>query len=191
MRNKRGGGDHLSAGTADPEADPLHSQLPRTLTTSISVCEEGTGPGQLCRPFGVAYDETSHLIYVVDSGVRLFGRVCVFSEEGEYIHSFGEGELGIPIGVAISGDNIYVSEFLKCTIFHYKLPDYCLVSSVGKKGSGENEFSYPLDISTSSNGDVYVADRDNNRVVVMDCELRFKHSIKHSTMTTSRREDTK
>ena len=143
--------------------EQIHStpNCPALSPPRISVCEEGTGPGQLCRPFGVAYDETSHLIYVVDSGVRLFGRVCVFSEEGEYIHSFGEGELGIPIGVAINGDNIYVSEFLKCTIFHYKLPDYCLVSSVGKKGSGENEFSYPLDISASSNGDVYVADRDN------------------------------
>ena len=148
----------------------------------ISVCEEGTGPGQLYTPRGIAYDETNHLIYVVDCSL-MSGRVCVFSEEGEYIHSFGQGKLSNPFGVAISGENMYISEILKYTILHYKLPDYRLVSRVGKKGSGENEFSSPRHISVSSNGDVYVADRGNNRVVVMDCELRLKHSIQHSTMT--------
>ena len=148
----------------------------------ISVCVEGTGPGQLHLPSGIAYDETSHLIYVVDSN-GFSSRVCVFSEEGEYIYSFGKGELVDPVGVAISGENIYVSEFLKCTILHYKLPAYRLVFRVGKLGSGENEFSSPQHISVSSNRDVYVADSGNNRVVVMDCELRFKHSIQHSTMT--------
>ena len=149
----------------------------------ISVCEEGKGPGQLNWPRGIAYDETSHLIYVVDSNGIWSSRVCVFSEEGEYIHSFGEGELNIPVGVAISGENIYVSACLMCTFFRYKLPDYRLVSRVGEEGSGKNEFSDPQRISVSSNGDVYVADLFNNRVVVMDCKLRFKHSIQHSAMT--------
>ena len=148
----------------------------------ISVCEKGTGPGQLSLPNEIAYNETSHLIYVADVCFKS-GRVCVFSEEGEYIHSFVQGELVDPVGVAISGDNIYVSDTLKCTILRYKLPDFCLVSRVGKEGSGENEFSDPLRISVSSNGDVYVADTGNNRVVVLDCELRFKDSIQHSTMT--------
>ena len=151
----------------------------------ISVCEKGTGPGQLDLPKGIAYDETSHLIYVTDSnGISSkSSRVCVFSEEGEYIHSFGQEELGFPAGVAISGKNIYVCDGFKCTIIRYKLPDYRLVSRVGKEGSGVNKFSNPQHISVSSNGDVYVADKDNHRVVVMDCELRFKHSIQHSTMT--------
>ena len=148
----------------------------------ISVCEQGTGPGQLYRPKGVAYDETSHLIYVADMS-SMSGRVCVFSEEGEYIHSFGERKLVGPVGVAISGENIYVSDSSKCTIFRYQLPDYRLVSSLGKERSGKNEFYSPQRISVSSNGDVYAADYGNNRVVVMDCELRFKHSIQHSTMT--------
>ena len=59
----------------------------------ISVCEEGTGPGQLNWPREIAYDETSYLIYVAD----MSGRVCVFSEEGEYIHSFNQGELVDPV----------------------------------------------------------------------------------------------
>ena len=151
----------------------------------ISVCEKGTGPGQLYSPYGIAYDEASHLIYVTDSN-DMSSRVCVFSEEGEYIHSFSEGELVDPVGIAISKGNIYVSDHFLSTIFHYKLPDYRLVSRVGKEGSGENEFSYLLYISVSSNGDVYVADSDKNRVVVMDCKLRFRHSIQHSTMTEPR-----
>ena len=106
----------------------------------ISVCEEGRGPGQLYTPRGIAYDETNHLIYVVNRSV-MSDRVCVFSEEGEYIHSIGEGELVAPVGVAISGENIYVSDDFKCTILRYKLPDYRLVSRVGRRGSGENEFS--------------------------------------------------
>ena len=161
---------------------PSIPNYPALSQPRISVCEGGTGPGQLYSPNETAYDETNHLIYVANYSFKS-SRVCVFSEEGEYIHSFGKGELVGPVGVAISGENIYVSEFLKCTIFRYKLPDYRLVSKVGKKGSGENEFSSPQHISVSSNGDVYVADYGNNRVVVMDCELRFKHSIQHSTMT--------
>ena len=164
---------------------PSIPNYPALSQPRISVCEEGTGPGQLNWADGIAYDETSHFIYVVNRSV-MSDRVCVFSEEGEYIRSFGQGKLVDPVGVAISGENIYVSEFLKCTIFHYKIPDYCLVSRVGKEGSGENEFSYPLYISVSSDGDVYVADSDNHRVVVMDCELHFKHFIQHSTMTEPR-----
>ena len=90
------------------------------------------------------------------------------------------------MGVAISEENIYVSDHLQCTIFHYKLPDYRLMSRVGKKGFRADEFFFPEQISISSNGDVYVADRDNNKVVVMDCELRFKLFIQHSTMTEPR-----
>ena len=58
-----------------------------------------------------------------------------------------------------------------------------MVSKVGKKGSGKNEFSHPQNISVSTNGDVYIADNGNNRVVVRDSELKFKQSIQHSSMT--------
>ena len=162
----------------------LTPNYPAISQPRISVCEVGEGPGQLSWPKGIACDETSNLIYVVDSEVMDIpgSRVCVFSEEGEYIHSFGVGELVSPVGVAISKGNIYVSDF-KCGIFHYKLPDYRLMPKVGREGSGKNKFSNPVRISVSNNGDVYVADSGNNRVVVMGCKLRYKHSIKHSTMT--------
>ena len=88
----------------------------------ISICTEGTGPGQLYWPYGIAYNEISHLIYVADCSFVSGGRVCVFSEEGGYMNSFGHGKLCAPMGIAVSGDNLYVGDYSKCTIVQYKLP---------------------------------------------------------------------
>ena len=106
-----------------------------------------------------------------------------FSEEGEYIKSFGQKQLFYPEGVAFNGDNLYVSDSMHCAMFRYKLPDYRFISRVGKMGSGQNRFRDPSNIYVASNGDVYLADCNNNRVVVMDCDLQFKQIIQHSSMT--------
>ena len=50
---------------------------------------QGSGPGQLNKPYGVALD-SSDMIYVADSNNN---RICVFSPEGQFLKSFGsEGE---------------------------------------------------------------------------------------------------
>ena len=36
----------------------------------------------------------------------------------------------------------------------------------GRKGSGKVEFNYPYGLTTDKNGNLYVCDSDNNRVVI-------------------------
>lgn len=62
-----------------------------------------------------------------------------------------------------NGQIIYNVEFKRLSIF-------------GKNGSGESEFNSPRGITVNSNGDVYIADYGNNRVVRLkykNGELRF------------------
>ena len=144
----------------------------------ISVCKKGNAPGNLSWPKSIAYDINTRLVYVADPS-----RICVFSEKGEYINTFAEKYLRWPVGIGISGKEVFVSDQYLHTIFHFELPNFRLVAKVGKKGTGKKEFSSPQQLTVDSDGDVYVADTDNNRVVVMNSKLKYKQSIQHSTMT--------
>jgi len=48
------------------------------------------------------------------------------------------------------------------------------VKAVGTRGPGENQFSTPHSIASDWAGNVYVADRGNARVVVLDNDLNWK-----------------
>ncbi|KAI6660262.1 RING finger protein nhl-1 [Oopsacas minuta] len=65
---------------------------PALLQPSISV-------GEKFNAVGIAYDETSQLIYVADGN----GSICVISITGKYIVSFCKGQVHMPSGIAISG----------------------------------------------------------------------------------------
>jgi DNA-binding beta-propeller fold protein YncE len=47
----------------------------------------------------------------------------------------------------------------------------------GKKGAGEGEFDLPHAVRTDSNGRVYVADRENNRIQVFDSDGKFLRQL--------------
>ena len=162
-----------------PIPDYVNLKQPR-----ISVCKKGFVPGELYKSCGIAYNISTQLIYVADySYINNSGRICVFSEKGEYINTFAEKYLNRPVGIGISVKKVFVSDQYLHTIFHFELPNFSLVDKVGMKGAGRNEFSFPQQLTVDINGDVYVADEGNNRVVVMDSKLKYKQSIQHSTMT--------
>ena len=142
-------------------------------------------PGKLNWPKSVAYNISTKLIYVADciDIPNISGRICAFSKKGEYINTYAETDLKSPIGIGISGKEVFVSDEYLHTIFHFELPNFSLVTKVGMKGTGKHEFSSPQQLTVDTNGDVYVADKANNRVVVMNNILNYKQSIQHSTMT--------
>ena len=37
--------------------------------------------------------------------------VSIFRADGSFVRSFGSGELGLPMGVAVDGDRVYVCDF--------------------------------------------------------------------------------
>ena len=165
------------------ERDVSIPNYPALLEPRISVGKRGRGQRVFDWPQGIAFDERTQLIYVTNASIFLTkGSIIVFSVTGEYINTFCKG-LKYPIGIAINGDEVYVSDAYLHSILHFKLPGFQLITKVGKKGTGKGEFSSPRQLTVAPNGSVFVADTYNNRIVVMTQKLEFLRTIKHASMT--------
>ena len=68
------------------------------------------------------------------------------------------------------------------SVYKFKLLKFHLVTKVGKEGTGVREFSYPRYLTVNTDRSVLVADYNNDRIVVMDGDLKHKRYIKHQTM---------
>ena len=156
---------------------------PALLEPQISVGKEGTGQGELYCPNGIAFDERTQLIYVANGSLFFNGSIIVFSVTGEYINTFCKGQLEDPMGIAVNGDEVYVSDSYLHSILHFKLPGFRLITKVGNQGTGKGEFSSPHNLTVAPNRSVFVADTHNNRIVVMTRKLEFQQTIKHASMT--------
>ena len=156
---------------------------PALLQPSVSVGKKGTAEGELVWPRGVAVDETSQLIYIADGGSEIkLGNISVFSVTGEYIDTVSEGQVKSPYGVAVSGDNLFVSDSGLHCLFKFRIPILQRLTRAGKKGTGVGEFHYPHHLTVTIDT-VFVADFHNGRVVVMDTDLIHKRYIIDPTMT--------
>ena len=150
----------------------------------ISFWEQGKDLTNYDCPNGIAFDERTQLIYVANGNIfSTKGCISVFSVEGEYIDTLCEGQVKCPVGIAISGDRVYVSDSHLHSIFHFKLPGFHLVTKVGKQGTGKGEFSSPRQLTVAANGSVFVADHGNNRVAVMTDKLKYQRSISHASLS--------
>jgi DNA-binding beta-propeller fold protein YncE len=90
-------------------------------------------------------------------------RVLVFDEYGNLLNEFGQ-ESFFPTGVDLTSDgqSLWVSDFLG-SIYNVSTIDWSF-DKLGDAGSGPGEFLSPQSIATGSDGSVYVADTDNNRI---------------------------
>ena len=124
----------------------------------------GDGPGQFKDISGVSSGETGNL-YVGD-----YGRGCVhvFSNGGEFLHSFGQGGDGVklrsPVGVCVVGQYVYVASYNDhCVSVFTTEGEY--VTSFGTLDD-EGNFRYPWGVCVDKDGYVYVCDSLNNRVQI-------------------------
>ena len=158
---------------------------PALLQPSVSVGKKGTAEGELYFPNGVAFDEKSKLIYVADGGsISTTGNISVLSITGEYIDRFCMGLYYQPYGIALSEDNIVlVSDCVSDCVYKFQLPKFQLVTKVGKIGTGVGEFRSPRYLTVTTDRSVLVADWGNDRIVVMDTDLKHERYITHQSMT--------
>ena len=148
-------------------------QIPTSVTG-----KKGRAPGELNYPFGVAIKEATNQIFVANGSNH---RIEIFSEAGEYLNQLGE--LHRPYGIAIHENSLFVSSFMRHTISKYSLTDFSLVKHIGGLGSNNGEFNTPRQLTTDPNGHVYIADSHNNRICVLDTDLRHMRNITHQSMS--------
>ena len=156
--------------------------VPRYDTSHVSIVaagKEGSAPGELRHPFGVAIHEDFHQIFVAD---YLNDRIVIFTESGEFIYQLGVGQLSRPYGIAIHGNSIYVS----CgddTISKYSLTEMCRVRRVGSEGSNNGQFSNPRQLTTDLVGHLFIPDACNNRICIHDPNLNHLRNIMHQNIS--------
>ena len=140
----------------------------------VSVCLRECGNQQLTWPRGVTVDERTANIYVAD---QVNNCVKEFDSTGKYLSQFGEkkgeGMMDYPRGVVICGDGILITQRSNC-ILYYQLNGMFLFG-IGRKGRGELEFDYPYSLTVGeSNGCIYICERNNNRVQILNKDFSFK-----------------
>ena len=139
----------------------------------LAVGKKGTAHNELGQPRGLALDEPNQLIYIADRGNS---RIQVVSFAGKFLKMFGQGILGSPQGIAVTEDNVFVTDIYLHAVLQFSKKDYKLVRRTGTYGGGEGQLNNPRALCIDYNGDVYVADCDNHRVSVFSKELNF---LKH------------
>ncbi|KAI6655456.1 hypothetical protein LOD99_11414 [Oopsacas minuta] len=97
-------------------------------TSTVATEEKGSGPGQLNDPQGVAIHEATNQIFVANF---YNDRIEIFSDTGECLNQLGVRQLNGPWGIAIHGENVYVSCWRDFTINQFILTDMSLVRKVG------------------------------------------------------------
>ena len=149
-------------------------------TPIVATGKKGSDPGELNHPSGVAIHEDTHQIFVAN---YFNYRVEIFSETGEYLYQLGVGQLSRAYGIAIHGDNLYVSCWGDHTVSKFSLTEMCLVRRIGGRGSNNGQFYSPSQLTTDSIGRVFIADNFNNRICILDPDLNHLRNITHQSMS--------
>ena len=129
--------------------------------------QEGTGPGEIKRPFQIAIDNTTQNIFVADEGAN---RIQVFNEEGNHLYQIPTPEY--PIGIALTEEYIFVStqdQLLKIRKSNNK----------SVKSVQTEKRVWGIDIDRNTN--IYGCENANKSVIVFDNNLKFLKRIKLET----------
>ena len=123
-------------------------------TFSHNIDSNVSGNKQFSSPIGLCFD---HLDYLHVTCHRS-NKVAVFTPKGQYIRQYGQSHLNRPIGIAIdSTGNSLVVNYSSNSLSIFD-PHGNYIHSIGG-------FNGPIGVSMASNGSVWVADKNNNRLV--------------------------
>jgi sugar lactone lactonase YvrE len=147
----------------------------------VIIGKPGGARGQFSAPAGLAVDREGNL-YVADSGNH---RIQKFDGDGHFLGTFGsaggnEGQFNEPWGVAVDGEgNIYVADSWNHRIQKFDSNFQFLKAwgqafvEVGKRQPEPLELFGPRSIAIDADGNVWVTDTGNKRVLKFDSDGNF------------------
>ena len=139
----------------------------------VTAGKYGNGDTEL-RAAGIAIDDDVKLIFIAD---YLNSRVQIVSFEGHFMTRFGQDTLKYPWGIIVSKEHIFITDIGLHALLKFDRNSYKLVIRTGIQGSEDGQFNNPLGLCINYNGDVLVADNNNNRVSVFSKDLIFISNI--------------
>ncbi len=163
-------------------ADERRNVVVRCRTTGETIGywgEGGAAPGQLNAPTGMCLDRDEN-VWIVNTRSH---RVDRYTGEGKWLGGFGSfgagpGQLDHPWGVAVDPVNgtLLVSDWGNNRVQRFTT-DGALLQVIGRPGHGAGELHRPAGTAVDAHGDVYVADRGNNRVLMFNYRGMFIESF--------------
>lgn len=177
---------------------PLLGAMPKSYISSKTILMLDKNSGELLNswgenlfimPHGLTVDKNNN-IWVTDVGLH---QVFKFSHDGNLLMKLGEAgfpgndslHFNLPTDVAVTKDgSFYVSDgYGNSRIVKFSSAGQYLFEW-GKKGNNEGEFNLPHAIDLDNKENVYVADRENNRIQVFDPSGKFLAQWTHESFGT-------
>jgi len=159
----------------------------------------GSGTGQLASPYGIAVDPVDGGVWVTSSGT-VDGvdrtRAIKFSSAGVYVTEIGtvgsgNGQFGgsVGMGIAVAADqSVWVGDAGNSRIQKFTTADggltYTYSAKVGSAGSGNGQFgstSIAINVAVDSSGNVYAADRFNERLQKFNSSAVYQAKVSMGT----------
>lgn len=166
---------------------PLIGSMPDTYISDKTIVEIDRNTGKVIHswgdnlfimPHGLTVDKNDN-VWVTDVGLH---QVYKFSHEGKLLMKLGEAKVSgddkshfnKPTDVAVARDgSFYVSDgYGNSRVIKFS-PTGKYLFEWGKKGNKEGDFNLPHAITLDDRENVYIADRENNRVEVFDSAGKF------------------
>ena len=114
----------------------------------MAVGKEGKGNYELSAT-GLAIDELNQLIYIAEYDNS---RIQVVSFAGNFLKRFGQGILKSPWGIAVTEENVFVTDSNLHALLQFRKKDCELMKRTDTEGRGDGQLNYPKGLCIDSNG---------------------------------------